>query len=49
MLAEFVRDDCNNVWFTYANKIVYRRVVKKDDDIQVDEEALREAEKIQDA
>lgn len=25
MSAEFVRDDCDNVWFTYANKIQYRR------------------------
>ena len=25
MSAEFVRDDYDNVWFTYANKIQYRR------------------------
>mmetsp|Transcript_19090 Transcript_19090/g.25859 ORF Transcript_19090/g.25859 Transcript_19090/m.25859 type:complete len:103 (-) Transcript_19090:1220-1528(-) len=28
MQAEFVRDDCNNVWFTYANRISYRRIYK---------------------
>lgn len=26
MTAEFVRDDFDNVWFTYANHISYRRV-----------------------
>ena len=25
MSAEFVRDDCDNVWFVFANKIQYRR------------------------
>ena len=29
MQAEFVRDDCDNVWFTYANRIHYRRIYKK--------------------
>jgi hypothetical protein len=26
MHAEFQRDDCNNVWFTYANKVHFRRL-----------------------
>ena len=25
MSAEFVRDNCDNVWFVYASKIQYRR------------------------
>ena len=29
MQAEFVRDDCDNIWFTYANRIHYRRIYKK--------------------
>jgi len=28
MTAEFVRDDYDNVWFTYASKISYRRIYK---------------------
>jgi len=24
MMAEFVRDDTDNVWFVYANRIQYR-------------------------
>ncbi len=28
MTAEFVRDDHDNIWFVYANKINYRRMVK---------------------
>ena len=27
MSAEFVRDDYDNVWFVYANKIQYRKMV----------------------
>ena len=26
MLAEFVRDECGNIWFIYASKIHYRKV-----------------------
>ena len=26
MSAEFVRDDYDNVWFVYANKIQYRKM-----------------------
>ena len=29
MSAEFVKDDCDNVWFVYANKIQYRRVYQR--------------------
>lgn len=28
MTAEFVRDDYDNIWFTYANRISYRRIYK---------------------
>ena len=28
MTAEFVRDDFDNIWFTYANQISYRRIYK---------------------
>ena len=29
MNAEFIRDDCDNIWWTYANKIQYRKVERK--------------------
>jgi|688.fasta_scaffold259604_2 hypothetical protein len=28
MQAEFLRDECNNIWFTYAKKIHFRRMKK---------------------
>ena len=28
MHAEFLRDEQNNIWFTYAKKIHFRRLVK---------------------
>jgi len=40
MHAEFIRDDCDNVWFVYANKITYRRMVKP-----ISEGLISEAEK----
>lgn len=35
-MAEFVRDEQDNVWFTFANKIVYRR--KNNDEMKKTEE-----------
>lgn len=26
MSAEFIKDDFDNIWFVYANKIQYRRI-----------------------
>ena len=26
MSCEFIRDDCDNIWFVYANKIQYRKM-----------------------
>ena len=28
MQAEFLRDECNNIWFTFARKIHFRRMQK---------------------
>lgn len=46
MQAEYVRDDCDNIWFIYANKIVYQRCEKTQlDDGDLAQEEL-EAEQL---
>ena len=45
MTAEFVRDDCDNVWFVYAHKIQYRRYTPRPQaqPITLDEQVQLEA------
>ena len=43
MVAEFIRDDQDNVWFVFANKINYRRIEKQEGSQANNEVALLEA------
>lgn len=47
MVAEFIRDDQDNVWFTFANKITYRRCIIKIERDPAEEEAAREFNELQ--
>ena len=46
MMAEFVRDDQDNVWFVFANKISYRRIAKAEGAQASNEAAMLEALKL---
>ena len=51
MQAEFIRDDCDNVWFSYARKIQYRRCANPNavPGFSNEEEAERQAKQFQKA
>ena len=49
MQAEFVRDNCDNVWFVYASKVQYRRCRNMNQimGFKNDEEAEKQAQQFE--